>query len=81
MLQLSRLELCGSRDQYAHQTAYKKLLTAQLKAAQLEHFVAIWTAGGALCEVEEVQALAGVTAPGRLWAFLHSASCSGLEPA
>ncbi|PNW86642.1 hypothetical protein CHLRE_02g095032v5 [Chlamydomonas reinhardtii] len=57
------------------------LLTAQLKAAKLEHFVAIWTAGGALCEVEEVQALAGVAAPGRLWAFLHSASCSGLEPA
>ncbi|PNW71742.1 hypothetical protein CHLRE_16g669549v5 [Chlamydomonas reinhardtii] len=51
------------------------LLTAQLKAAKLEHFVAIWAAGGALCEVEEVQA------PGRLWAFLHSASCGGLEPA
>ncbi|PNW83895.1 hypothetical protein CHLRE_04g217990v5 [Chlamydomonas reinhardtii] len=32
-----------------------QLLTAQLKAAKLEHFVAIWTAGGALCEVEEVQ--------------------------
>ncbi|PNW82418.1 hypothetical protein CHLRE_06g278302v5 [Chlamydomonas reinhardtii] len=25
VLQLSRLELCGSRDQYAHQTAYKKV--------------------------------------------------------
>ncbi|PNW69773.1 hypothetical protein CHLRE_21g753147v5 [Chlamydomonas reinhardtii] len=58
-----------------------QLLTAQLKAAKLEHFVAIWSAGGALCEVEEVQALAGVAAPGRLWDFLHSASCSGLEPA
>ncbi|PNW83569.1 hypothetical protein CHLRE_05g235102v5 [Chlamydomonas reinhardtii] len=32
-----------------------QLLTAQLKAAKLEHFVAIWSAGGALCEVEEVQ--------------------------
>ena len=32
-----------------------QLLTAQLKAAKLEHFVAIWTAGGAFCEVEEVQ--------------------------
>ncbi|PNW79993.1 hypothetical protein CHLRE_08g373436v5 [Chlamydomonas reinhardtii] len=58
-----------------------QLLTAQLKAAKLEHFVAIWTAGGALCEVEEVQALAGVAAPGWLWAFLHNKSCSGLEPA
>ncbi|PNW69683.1 hypothetical protein CHLRE_25g756397v5 [Chlamydomonas reinhardtii] len=35
-----------------------QLLTAQLKAAKLEHFVAIWSAGGALCEVEEVQAYA-----------------------
>ncbi|PNW69679.1 hypothetical protein CHLRE_25g756247v5 [Chlamydomonas reinhardtii] len=58
-----------------------QLLTAQLKAAKLAHFVAIWTAGGTFCEVEEVQALAGVAAPGRLWDFLHSASCSGLEPA
>ncbi|PNW79084.1 hypothetical protein CHLRE_09g400145v5 [Chlamydomonas reinhardtii] len=58
-----------------------QLLTAQLKAAKLEHFLAIWSAGGALCEVEEVRALAGVAAPGRLWDFLHSASCSGLEPA
>ncbi|PNW86600.1 hypothetical protein CHLRE_02g093252v5 [Chlamydomonas reinhardtii] len=32
-----------------------QLLTAQLKAAKLEQFVAIWSAGGALCEVEEVQ--------------------------
>ncbi|PNW82408.1 hypothetical protein CHLRE_06g278291v5 [Chlamydomonas reinhardtii] len=32
-----------------------QLLTAQLKAAKLEHFLAIWSAGGALCEVEEVQ--------------------------
>ncbi|PNW86593.1 hypothetical protein CHLRE_02g093017v5 [Chlamydomonas reinhardtii] len=35
--------------------AEPELLTTQLKAAKLEHFVAIWTAGGALCEVEEVQ--------------------------
>jgi hypothetical protein len=32
-----------------------QLLTAQLKAAKVEHFVAIWTAGGALCEVDQVE--------------------------
>jgi hypothetical protein len=32
-----------------------QLLTAQLKAAKLERFVEIWTAGGALCSVDEVE--------------------------
>jgi hypothetical protein len=31
-----------------------QLLTAQLKAAKLERFVAIWSASGALCEVDQV---------------------------
>ncbi|PNW71738.1 hypothetical protein CHLRE_16g668125v5 [Chlamydomonas reinhardtii] len=53
-----------------------QLLTAQLKAAKLENFVAIWTAGGALCEVEEVQAdlftrrARGMAFVARLWAAL-----------
>ncbi|PNW85714.1 hypothetical protein CHLRE_03g208555v5 [Chlamydomonas reinhardtii] len=53
-----------------------QLLTAQLKAAKLEHFVAIWSAGGALCEVEEVQAdlftrrARGMAFVARLWAAL-----------
>ncbi|PNW69658.1 hypothetical protein CHLRE_27g757197v5 [Chlamydomonas reinhardtii] len=53
----------------------KILLTAQLKAAKLEHFVAIWSAGGALCEVEEVQGvfLGGFAPP---W----NASLGGLSP-
>jgi hypothetical protein len=32
-----------------------QLLTAQLKAAKLERFVAIWTAGSALCDVDQVE--------------------------
>jgi hypothetical protein len=35
-----------------------QLLTAQLKPAKLERFVAIWTAGGALCEVDQVEGAA-----------------------